>query len=248
MFLAGFIAWTAAIGLTVTDNAASVGVAFTTAGMLLIAAAALYGRLRSFGPHGLTVDPIKEAIGMVVDRLPSPDPLVPPERERAYLVTALDGLIAELGDELGAGGTFSAREIEVPVDKAVQTYETSVNLEAGARKRLNENGFKIEPAASWSGGFDPGIDFYARRDDVMRPVVIVPRSTRPYDFGRYGRASILGPFGQDSDVSPIVVTDSERGSRLWDQLDAEGVGMIQIDPASGEVQAVSDPEIDSQAQ
>lgn len=233
MISAGLVAWTTAIGLAVNNKAASIAVTFTLAGMLLIAGAALYDRIRWFGTKGIGVAPVDRAVHSFVDRLPAPSPRIPQERERARFAEALRYLTAEIEDEIRGGGTFSARKLESTVDKAVDSYQAGIRMEAGARELLESQGFTVE-----SDVLGTGVDLYARRGDLTRPVSILSRKDLDDVYRRRG---VLSRLGEASDVSPIVVTDVKPASRLREELISDGIEIVQLDPASGDLQAVYEP-------
>lgn len=238
LFLAGIAAWVIALGLALLDKSDAIGAAFVTAGFPLIGAAALYGRLREFGPSGVKTDPLQEAVRELDERLPPPGENVSAIEERSRLIEAFEVLVATppYVDHEPASeqeGLFLPR-----VDLGVSVYERSMRLEAAAVDWLKREGFTIR-----SGARDAGVDIIASRPgevvyalEVMSSRGVAGGPTPEALRDRFLKAKIWvdSHLGEEEPFCRLLVTDIVPPPNLLDRFERHGVGILRIDLVSGQ--------------
>lgn len=239
LFLMGIVAWGIALGLALLDKSDAVGAAFVTVGFPLIGAAALYGRLREFGPSGVKTDPLQEAVRELDERLPPPGEDVSAIGERSRLLEAIEVLVSDppyMADEPlpGQEGLFLPR-----VDLGVSVYERSMRLEAAAADWLKREGFVVQ-----SDIRDAGVDIVASRPgeivyalQVMSSRGVAGGPTPEALRNRFLKARIWvdARFGEEEPFCRLLVTDIVPPPNLLDRFRRHGVGILRIDLDSGQV-------------
>jgi hypothetical protein len=232
LLVAGTLAWIIAVALAATETSLSVAVVFVPAGWALIGAAAFYRRLRKFGPRGVEVDPA-EAIETYSQAIPlaAADASAPGERARL-----LDGFSAYLED------VADPEDIRNAAEFAAARYTAGVALEAGAERWLRGEGFDVEVL---SGPIDKGVDLIGRQEDVIYAVIVkssrrgaggpTPEQLRA-GFLRAREAAIEG--GEEGPFFRFLVTDVVPPPHLKDRYRSHGVGIVHVDPDSGEINLI----------
>jgi hypothetical protein len=234
LLAAGALAWIIAVALAATETSLSVAVAFVPAGWALIGAAAFYRRLRKFGPRGVEVDPAEaiQTYGQVIPPAAA-DASAPGERARL-----LDGLSAYLED------MADPEDIRNAAESAAARYTAGVALEEGAERWLRGEGFEIEVL---SGPLDKGVDLIGRREDVIY-VVIVKSSRRGAGgptpellrTGFLRAREVAIKDGEEGPFFRFLVTDVVPPPHLKDRYRSHGIGIVHVDPDSGEINLILD--------
>jgi hypothetical protein len=239
LFLAGIVAWGIAVGLALLDKSDAIGVAFVTVGFPLIGAAALYGRLREFGPSGVKTDPLQEAVRELDERLPPPGEDVSAIEERSRLLEAFEVLVSDppyMADEPlpGQEGHFLPR-----VDLGVSVYERSIRLEAAAADWLKREGFVVQ-SDTRDAGVDiiasrPGEIVYALQVMSSRGVAGGPTPEALRDHFLKARIWVDARLGEGEPFCRLLVTDIVPPPNLLDRFRRHGIGILRIDLDSGQV-------------
>ena len=239
LFLAGIVAWGIALGIALLDKSDAIGAAFVTAGFPLIGAAALYGRLREFGPSGVKTDPLQEAVRELDERLPPPGEDVSAIEERSRLIEAFEVLVSDPPYVADEPLPEQERLFLPRVDLGVSVYERSMRLEAAAAEWLKQEGFVIQ-----SNIRDAGVDIIANRPgeavyavEVMssRGAAGGPTPETLRDRFLKARIWVDAHLGEEEPFFRLLVTDIVPPPHILDRFRSHGVGILRIDLDSGRV-------------
>jgi hypothetical protein len=247
LLLGGIVAWLIAAALAGVERSLAVAVAFVPMGMLLIGAAAFFMRVRELGPKGVKMDPAVavEALRAYRKQLPPPPEDASVIQERDRLMDGMESSFVALADKWGTAEELISTQIPTALtqsaDVGVQRYNWGVQLEFVARRWLAAEGFALETIPP-----DLGVDFIGRRKDGFHAFAV--RSSRLGTGGptpealRNGflqaRIWVTDHLGDDGPFFRHLVTDVVPPPNLLDRYRDQGVGVVHIDPDTGEVSRI----------
>ncbi len=244
LLLAGVVAWTAALGLAITDKSDAVATTFVAMGMLLIGAAAFFSRLRELGPQGMKVDPV-EIVREVKEGLPPPVEGLAPEVERAGVIDAIETALGDMpiSSTPAAPSEAPIEAAEASADLGAFQYEWAIKLDLAARDWFEIHGFSIE--ASYEAGVSlitrNGAEIYAVEVKSSRMGAGGPTPEALRDGFLKARIWVDENIGTEGAFFRVLVTDVVPPPPLRDRFRSQGIGVTHIDPDTEEVNVILHP-------
>ncbi len=228
LLLAGIASWAIALALALLENSDVVAAAFAPIGMLLIAAATLFPRLRELGPQGVKVDP-SEAVRALGELLPPPPDGASPAGERARVFQAIESYLDALQFRPSDSASSAPTMISIdPLQIGVLRYQRGTILEARAIEWLVKEGFEQQRAP-----LDAGVDLIGRRpsDGAVAAALLLPehRLLGPEDSFEIAKSWAAEHLRPVRAFYPIWFTDADYGRHL-EKLAERGIGVLYLDP------------------
>ena len=232
-------AWLVAVILALCSKGEAVATAFVVAGAPLIAGAAFYARVRKITRDGIELDP--GVLGELFVRLPQPPEGVSALEERRSVIEAVEAVAAppaplELEDDVVY--------IQASVERGVESYERSQQLESAAQAWLAHEGYEMQPAVA-----DRGTDFIARRGGGVYAFEVkssrggaggpTPEALRAYFL--QARVWVDSNLGEGEPFYRVLITDVVPPPSLRDRYRSEWIGIVLIEPKDGLADWVLEP-------